>query len=80
VVLTVIAIITKVIGCGLPAKLSGMSSKDSLIVGLGMVPRGEVAMIVALIGPNGSGKTTIFNLISGFCLLLMERSGLRKET
>jgi len=49
-VLTVIAIITKVIGCGLPAKLWGMSSKDSLIIGFGMVPRGEVAMIVALIG------------------------------
>jgi Kef-type K+ transport system membrane component KefB len=27
-----------------------MSIKDSLIVGTGMVPRGEVAMIVALIG------------------------------
>lgn len=49
-VLTVVAIITKVIGCGLPAKLWGMSSKDSLIIGFGMVPRGEVAMIVALIG------------------------------
>jgi Kef-type K+ transport system membrane component KefB len=50
VALTIVAIITKVIGCGLPAKLSGLSSKDSLIVGFGMVPRGEVAMIVALIG------------------------------
>lgn len=48
--LTVVAIITKVIGCGLPARLAGLSSKDSLIVGFGMVPRGEVAMIVALIG------------------------------
>ena len=28
----------------------GMSTKDSLIVGFGMAPRGEVAMIVALIG------------------------------
>jgi Kef-type K+ transport system membrane component KefB len=34
------------------SKLQGMSSKDSLIVGIGMVPRGEVAMIVALIGLN----------------------------
>jgi Na+:H+ antiporter len=49
-VLTIVAIITKVAGCGLPAKLYGMSSKDSLIIGFGMVPRGEVAMIVALIG------------------------------
>jgi Kef-type K+ transport system membrane component KefB len=50
VALTIVAIITKVIGCGLPARLSGLCSKDALIVGFGMAPRGEVAMIVALIG------------------------------
>ncbi len=48
--LTVVAILTKVIGCGIPAKLGGLCGKDSLIVGFGMAPRGEVAMIVALIG------------------------------
>jgi Kef-type K+ transport system membrane component KefB len=48
--LTVVAILTKVIGCGIPAKLGGLCTKDSLIVGFGMAPRGEVAMIVALIG------------------------------
>ncbi|GAB6283861.1 MAG: cation:proton antiporter [Methanoregula sp.] len=50
VVLTVVAIITKVIGCGLPARLMGLCRKDALIVGFGMAPRGEVAMIIALIG------------------------------
>jgi Kef-type K+ transport system membrane component KefB len=50
VVLTLVAIITKVIGCGIPARLSGLCKKDALIVGFGMAPRGEVAMIVALIG------------------------------
>jgi Kef-type K+ transport system membrane component KefB len=49
-VITVVAIATKVIGCGLPARLLGMTGNDSLIVGFGMSPRGEVAMIVALIG------------------------------
>jgi Kef-type K+ transport system membrane component KefB len=48
--LILVAIVTKLVGCGLPAKLMGMSTKDSLIVGFGMIPRGEVAMIVALIG------------------------------
>ncbi|MEN6611723.1 MAG: cation:proton antiporter [Methanoregulaceae archaeon] len=48
--LIIIAIITKVVGCGIPAKLGGLSTKDSLIVGFGMAPRGEVAMIVALLG------------------------------
>jgi len=50
IALTTIAIITKVVGCGIPAKLSGLCTKDALIVGFGMAPRGEVAMIIALIG------------------------------
>ncbi len=50
--LTVVAILTKLVGCGIPAKIQGLSTKDSLIVGFGMVPRGEVSMIIALIGLN----------------------------
>jgi len=50
IVITVVAIVTKVIGCGLPAGMMGMCRRDALIVGFGMAPRGEVAMIVALIG------------------------------
>ncbi|MBI2130613.1 cation:proton antiporter, partial [Candidatus Woesearchaeota archaeon] len=52
IALTVVAVLTKVIGCYIPAKLQGMSHKDASIVGFGMSPRGEVAMIVALIGLN----------------------------
>ena len=48
--LSAVAIITKIIGCGIPAIIQRMSIRDSMIVGTGMVPRGEVAMIVALIG------------------------------
>ncbi len=48
-VLTVLAIVTKVVGCGLPARLQGMSKRDSLLVGFGMVPRGEMAMVISLI-------------------------------
>jgi Kef-type K+ transport system membrane component KefB len=48
--LTAVAIASKVIGCGLPAAIQRMSIRDSFVVGVGMVPRGEVAMIVALIG------------------------------
>jgi Kef-type K+ transport system membrane component KefB len=50
--LTAVAMITKIIGCGGAAKMLGSSLRESLIVGVGMVPRGEVAMIVALIGLN----------------------------
>lgn len=47
VVLTVIAILTKVVGCGLGAKLCGYDNKSSLQIGVGMISRGEVALIVA---------------------------------
>ena len=52
-VLTVVAILTKFIGCGIAARIQGMGWRDSAVVGFGMSPRGEVAMIVALIGLNG---------------------------
>lgn len=47
VALIVVAILTKIIGCGLGTKLCGYSNRESLQVGTGMVSRGEVALIVA---------------------------------
>ena len=47
IVLLIIAILTKIIGCGLGAKICGFSGKESVQVGVGMVSRGEVALIVA---------------------------------
>lgn len=49
-VVTVIAIVSKIVGCGLPAL--NLGRKISLRVGIGMVPRGEVGIIVALLGLN----------------------------
>ena len=48
--LTAVAFASKVIGCGGASLASGSSARDSLIIGFGMAPRGEVAMIVGLIG------------------------------
>ena len=42
-----IGIITKIIGCGLGAKLCRFNNKEALQVGVGMVARGEVALVVA---------------------------------
>ncbi len=42
-----ISIIGKIIGCGLGATLSGLNFKESLQVGIGMIPRMEVALIIA---------------------------------
>ena len=45
--LVLLAVVSKVVGCGLGAKLCGFTNKESLQVGLGMTCRGEVALIVA---------------------------------
>lgn len=42
-----VAMITKIIGCGLVARLCKNNWRDSLKVGVGMMTRGEVALIVA---------------------------------
>ena len=52
IALTIVAFLTKIIGCYGGARIGRMTHKNSLLVGMGMAPRGEVAMIVALIGLN----------------------------
>lgn len=47
VVLTIIAVLTKILGCGFGSKLCGYTNRESLQIGIGMVSRGEVALIVA---------------------------------
>jgi Kef-type K+ transport system membrane component KefB len=48
VALTLIAIVTKLIGCG--AAMWGASLRSAVRVGVGMVPRGEVGLVVASLG------------------------------
>ena len=43
----IVALITKIIGCGLMAKIGGFNWGDSLKIGVGMMTRGEVALIVS---------------------------------
>ncbi|MDR1099351.1 MAG: cation:proton antiporter [Treponema sp.] len=50
VVYTLAAVAAKIIGCGGPALLLGFNLRGSLRIGTGMVPRGEVALIIAGIG------------------------------
>lgn len=49
-VFTVVAIATKLIGCGLPAFVMRFNVRGSTRIGIGMLPRGEVALIIAGIG------------------------------
>jgi len=45
--LVVVAVLTKVIGCGLGAKICKFTNRESMQIGVGMVARGEVSFIVA---------------------------------
>lgn len=47
VAFVIVALLTKIIGCGLMAKACRFNWKDSLKIGVGMMTRGEVALIVA---------------------------------
>ena len=47
VVFTITAIVTKIIGCGLGAKMCGYQNDQAKRIGIGMISRGEVALIVA---------------------------------
>ncbi len=42
-----VGLLCKIIGCGLVAKIAGSSFQDSLKIGVGMMTRGEVALIVS---------------------------------
>jgi len=42
-----VSIIGKIVGCGVGAKLAGMTKRESLQVGVGMIPRMELALIIA---------------------------------
>ena len=50
--LTLVAFFSKFVGCGLTARMTGLGSKDSMVIGIGMAPRGEVAMVIALLALN----------------------------
>lgn len=50
---TLAAILAKVLGCGLPSLFLGFNLRGATRIGIGMVPRGEVALIIAGIGLSG---------------------------
>lgn len=50
VLLLVVAILSKMIGCGLGAKICKYTNLQSVKIGIGMISRGEVALIVATKG------------------------------
>lgn len=71
VIMVVVACLTKVIGCGLGAKLFKYSNQEAIQIGVGMISRGEVALIVAskgnevgLMSPNFMGPVVVVVVIT----------------
>jgi Na+:H+ antiporter len=68
--LVLVAVASKVFGCGLGARLSGFNNAESLRVGVGMVSRGEVGLIVATVGVDaGLIKTELFSVVTVIVLV-----------
>jgi Kef-type K+ transport system membrane component KefB len=60
--LLVAAVVAKIVGCFLGARVSRFSTIESLRVGVGMVSRGEVALVIAAAGLDaGAVDDTIFS-------------------
>ncbi|GHV27097.1 sodium:proton antiporter [Spirochaetia bacterium] len=61
---TLVAILSKVIGCGGPALFLGFNLRGAVRIGAGMIPRGEVALIIAGIGlASGVLDNQLFGVI-----------------
>lgn len=63
-VITAVAVLTKLAGCGIPAMLFLRDRGKATKVGIGMVSRGEVGLIVAGVGASaGALSTDIYTLV-----------------
>jgi Kef-type K+ transport system membrane component KefB len=63
-IVIVVAIVTKLIGCGLPAMVFLRNKSKAMKVGIGMISRGEVGLIVAGIGvTSGALSSNIYTTV-----------------
>ena len=77
-ILTLLAIVSKVVGSGLPALGVGFTGAGSLRVGIGMLPRGEVALIIAgmglargVIGSDMFGVSIVMTVVTTFLAAIL---------
>ncbi len=87
IVLTIVAILTKIIGCGLGARLMGFQTYDAFSIGLGMVSRGEVALIVAqkgeqagLIDASMFPAIVLMVIVTTLVTPILLKFGMKRET
>lgn len=55
-----VGLISKIVGCGIMARLCKFNGLDSLKIGVGMMTRGEVALIVAQKGLSAGLLTPVY--------------------
>jgi Kef-type K+ transport system membrane component KefB len=87
IVLSVLAILSKVLGSGIPALLTGFNFLGSARIGVGMTPRGEVALIIAgiglsqgIIGQNLFGVSIMMTIITTLIAPIILVPLLKNET
>jgi Kef-type K+ transport system membrane component KefB len=87
-IISLLAIVSKLIGCGLPLVSHGW--REALQVGTGMMPRGEVALIVALVGMQSGVvtqatyaivvvMTAVTTILAPPCLRILFRNEIRQR-
>lgn len=71
IVITLLAVVGKVVGSGMPALIAGFNRLGGTRIGFGMLPRGEVALIIAgigmsnqIIGPDLFGVSILMTLVT----------------
>lgn len=70
ITMTVIAVISKVLGSGVGARMGGLSLTESLQLGVGMMSRGEVGLIVVTVGvTNGFVDNEVYAAVVGVVIL-----------
>ena len=92
IVFTVFAILSKLLGSGLPSLLVGFNLRGAFRIGVGMLPRGEIALIIAgiglstgLVGQEIFGVAVMATLVTTFIAPLImvhifnDKSGLTKK-
>ena len=69
---TAFAVIAKIAGCAIPSIFCGFNLKGALRIGAGMIPRGEVALIIAGIGVSTmhNGKPILTQEVFGIGIMM----------
>ncbi len=69
---TLLAVLAKIVGCAIPSLFCGFNLRGALRVGAGMIPRGEVALIIAGIGVSTmvNGKPILSAEVFGIGILM----------